>query len=140
MAQKSKNKTRWGCVAIPFIIALLIIVIIKPDENGEPLLARTSLPSIATEIQEHYESTIIPPEFHSLVKARMPKDEVEAYAHKVGATIKETGETIGEYLSWVGGPTWFKPKKHPLYYYHEQQYRVLVGWEDGYVYFDATGW
>ena len=144
MSQKSKKKTRWGCLAVPLFFTLLIgfCSLSSKLSKDKPSLARTSLPDTATEIQEHYEDTLLPPgEFYRLLKARMPRHEVEAYAHRVGATKRESGQTGKEFFSWRGGfPEWFDPQEDPLYYYYEQQYRILVGWEDGYVYFDATAW
>ena len=143
MSQKSKKKTRWGCLAVPIFFTLLVgfCSLSSKISKGKPSLARTSLPDTATEIQEYYENTFLPPgEFHRLLKARMPRHEVEAYAHRVGATKRESGQTGKEFFSWAGAEEWFTPQEDPLYYYHERQYRILVGWEDGYVYFDARAW
>ena len=144
MSQKSKKKTHWGCLAVPILFTLLVgfCSLSSKISKGMPSSAKTSLPSTATEVQEYYEDSFLPPgEFHRVLKARMPRHEVEAYAHRVGATKKESGQTGKEFFSWCGGfPEWFNPQEDPLYYYYEQQYRILVGWEDGYVYFDAMAW
>ena len=139
MSTKAKKKTRWGCLAVLILLALPIGMVFITDP-GDPDYAKINLPETATEIQEHYWSTSIPPEFHSILKARISRDEVEAYANKVGAIKKVSGKR-GEYsMSWMGSLEWFSPKKEPLFYYHEQQYRIIVGWEDGYVYYDEMKW
>lgn len=101
-----------------------------------------ALPEGAMDIEEHYEWGGITGDFVRLVKARIPKDQVAAYAARMGATSPVKKEMSWENLVyWSGGPKWWKPPKDPLYFYSsEQGYRLLVGWENGFVYYDAVEW
>jgi hypothetical protein len=116
------------------VIAVLVIDMIIPSK------AMRNLPEGATEVQEYYRDAGMTGDFSRLLKARIPREEVEAYAMKVGALNREEGNAGHGYSSWVSGPDWWSPKEPPLYFHYEQGYRILVGWEDGFVYFDAVAW
>ena len=139
---KKPKKTRWGCLIIPIALTLLICGTFLADQltKDQPSNARTRLPDTATEIQEFYEESLFPPEFNLLLKARIPEHEVEAYAQLMGAINKESGQTGKEFFSWSRNIDWFDPQEDPLYYHYEQQYRIIVGWENGYVYLDVCQW
>jgi hypothetical protein len=79
-------------------------------------------------------------DFLRLLKPRIPKEEVAGYARKVGATNQERGAAGPGYVSWSGGPKWFNPENPPLFFSSEKRTLTLVGWENGFVYFDAVAW
>ena len=99
-----------------------------------------SLPRGATEIQEYYEGTGMSGDFSRLLKARIAEEDLAVYARKVGAVHRDDGNIGLPATSWSSGPAWFNPKNPPKYSYHEQEYRILVGWEDGFVYLDVVQW
>lgn len=133
------NKASRGCIWILGVICLAIITIVVIDVFL-PSKAVRNLPDGATEVQEHYSDVGITGDFVRLVKARVPESEVADFARRVGATSEETGGAGSDYFSWSGAASWFSPQKPPMYFHSEPGYRILVGWEDGYVYFDVVAW
>ena len=125
----------WSLGALCAIILGLFVI-----DKVVPSKAVRFLPKGATEIQEDYKVVGISGDFHRLLKARIPKNQVAEYARKVGAPNKEQGGAERDYFSWSGGPQWFSPKEPPLYYSSEKRTRTLVGWEKGFVYFDVVAW
>jgi hypothetical protein len=67
------------------VIAVLVIDMIIPSK------AMRNLPEGATEVQEYYRDAGMTGDFSRLLKARIPREEVEAYAMKVGALNREEG-------------------------------------------------
>jgi hypothetical protein len=116
------------------VLAVLVFDKIVPSK------AVRALPEGATDVQEYYRDAGMTGDFSRLLKARIPRNEVEAYAFKMGAQNRVEGNAGQDYPSWVSGPDWWSPKEPPHYFHHEQGYRILVGWEDGFVYFDAVAW
>jgi hypothetical protein len=133
------KKPSRGCLWILGVLCTAILVILVIDKIV-PSKAVRDLPDGATEIHEYYKDFGITGDFSRLLKARIPRDQVQPYALRVGASNEEQGNAGKDYLSWTGGPDWWSPKAPPLYFHQEQGYRILVGWEDGFVYFDAVAW
>jgi hypothetical protein len=136
------KKPSRGCLWTLGLVLAGICVIWLVD-TSEPSGAVRNLPKDATDIREYYFEAGMTSDYTRLVKAKIPKDEVHEYARKVGAIHKEEGRAGHDYLSWItsgGGisiPDWWDPKEPPMYYIHEGDTRILVGWENGFVYFDA---
>ncbi|MBK1789984.1 hypothetical protein [Persicirhabdus sediminis] len=133
------KKPSRGCFWILGIICVAILIVVVLD-TFLPSKAVRNLPEGATDIQEHYEDVGFTGDFVRVVKARIPESEVAEYARRVGATRKEAGGAGSDYFSWTGAASWFAPENPPMYFHYEPGYRILVGWEDGYVYFDAAAW
>ena len=133
------KKLSRGCLwtlGVLCVAALAVLVI----DKIVPSKAVRNLPEGATGILEYYKVFGITGDFSRLLRARVPREQVEAYAVRVGAPNREQGNAGKDYVSWTGGPDWWSPKDPPLYFHYEQGYRILVGWEDGFVYFDAVAW
>ena len=133
------KKPSLGCLWTLGVLCAAVFTVLVIDKIV-PSKAVRDLPEGAAEIQEYYEITGITGDFRRLLKARIPREQVEAYAVRVGASNPEQGKAGRDYFSWVGGPDWWSPKQPPLYFHYEQGYRILVGWEDGFVYFDVVAW
>lgn len=133
------KKPSRGCLWTLGVLCAAVIAVLVIDKII-PSKAMRNLPEGATEVQEYYRDAGMTGDFSRLLKARIPREEVEAYAMKVGALNREEGNAGHDYSSWVSGPDWWSPKEPPLYFHYEQGYRILVGWEDGFVYFDAVAW
>ena len=117
-------------------IVLLILVLDKVI----PSKAIRDLPDDATEVEEYYKDFGFTGDFTRVLKARIPEHQVAEYARKVGATEKVEEGKASDYPSWTRSVSWFSPKAPPRYFHHEQSYRILIGWEDGFVYLDAVAW
>lgn len=128
-----------GCLVIVGVVFVAVLVIMLLDKVIPSKVIR-ELPDGATEIQEFYKDSGFTGDFRRLLKARIPEDQVAGYARRLGAVSKEAGGAGHEYFSWSSGPSWFDPNSAPRFYFYEPQYRVLVGWEDGFVYFDEVAW
>jgi hypothetical protein len=133
------KKPSRGCLWTLGVLCAAVLVVLVIDKNV-PSKAVRELPEGATEVQEYYRDGGITGDFSRILKARIPREQVEAYALRVGALNREEGKAGQDYSSWVGGPDWWSPKEPPLFFRYEQGYRILVGWEDGFVYFDAVAW
>ena len=132
------KKPSRGCLWTLGVILGGIVVILLFD-TLVPSSAVRNLPKSATEIQEFYREAGMTVDFTRLLKARIPKEDVPEYARRVGAIHKEAGRAGHDYTSWIGyGPEWWDPKEPPMYYFYEGDTRILVGWERGFVYFDAS--
>ncbi|MCH7226592.1 hypothetical protein [Haloferula sp. A504] len=98
-----------------------------------------TLPTGAADIQEFYRDHWNG-DFVRLVRAKIPESELREYALKVGAKKVVTEDHPAEIISWSHGPSWWSPEGLPRYCSSGPDQRVLVGWQDGYVYFDAAAW
>jgi hypothetical protein len=133
------KKPSRGCLWTLGVICTVVFALLIADKIV-PSKAVRELPDGAKDIQEYYKVVGINGDFRRLLKARIPREQVEAYALRVGAPNREQGKAGKDYFSWVGGPEWWAPKEPPLYYHYEQGYRILVGWEADFVYFDVVAW
>ncbi len=132
------KKPSRGCLWTLGVIAAAFLAIWIID-TFVPSGAVRNLPKGATEIQEFYRDAGMTGDFTRLLKARISRDDVAEYARRVGAIHKEEGRVGRDHTSWVRyGPAWWNPQQEPLYYSVDGDTRILVGWEDGFVYFDAT--
>ncbi|GAA5120945.1 hypothetical protein GCM10023212_15350 [Luteolibacter yonseiensis] len=123
------------------VLVVAAIAIVYLQDALLPSHAAGNLPEGATEIQEFYaDYGIITGDFVRLLKARIPENQVAEYARKVGAVDRAGDGDKGRYPTWSREADWFKPRKPPLYYRVEPGYRLIVGWENGYVYYDACAW
>lgn len=133
------KKPSRGCLWTLGVLCAAVLAVLVIDKIV-PSKAVRNLPEGATEVQEYYRDAGMTGDFSRLLKARIPREQVEAYALRVGASNREVGKVGQDYSSWVNGPDWWSPRNPPLYFHYEQGYRILVGWEDGFVYFDAVAW
>jgi hypothetical protein len=127
------KKPSRGCLWTLGVLCTAVLAVLVFDKIV-PSKAVRDLPTGATDIQEYYEDFGITGDFTRVLKARIPREQVQAYALRVGAPNQEQGKAGKDYVSWAGGPDWWSPKEPPLYFHYEQGYRILVGWEDGFVY------
>ena len=131
------KKPSRGCLCTLGVIAAALLTIGIVD-TVVPSGAVRALPKGATDIQEYYRDAGMSGDFTRLLKARIPRENVAEYARKVGATDKKEGRAGRVYASWGGFKTkWWNPQEAPLYFSLEGDTSVLVGWEDGFVYFEA---
>lgn len=123
---------------IPYALGIYAYV----GDRYMPSKVVRALPEGAMDIEEHYEGMGITGDSVRLVKARIPKNQVAAYATRMGAILPVDKERPWNNLvHWSSGPKWWSPPKDPLFFYSsEQGYRLLVGWENGFVYYDAFEW
>ena len=135
--QEMKKPSR-GCLRTLGVVLAGLVAIWLIDKFV-PSDAVRNLPKSASEIQEYYHEAGMTVDFTRLLKARVPKEAVPEYARSVGAIHKEEGRAGHDYTSWVGhGPDWWDPKEPPIFYFYEGDTRILVGWENGFVYYDAS--
>jgi hypothetical protein len=131
------KKPSRGCLWALGVIAAVFLTIWIVD-TVVPSGAVRALPKGATDIQEYYRDAGMTGDFTRILKARIPREDVAEYARKFGATHKTEGRAGRVYASWGGYKTkWWNPQKAPLYFSLEGDTSVLVGWEDGFVYFEA---
>ena len=134
------KKNSKGCLIVLCIIATFILAVFIADKFI-PSGAIQKLPSNASEIEEHYQSFGINGDYQRLLRAKIPQEEVEGYAKKLGATNEYNKDNASHFpSSWSRLDPWFAPQDPPLYYFQETGYRILIGWEDGYVYLDVFAW
>lgn len=120
-----------GVIAAVFLVFWIVDTVV-------PSGAVRALPKGATDIQEYYLDAGITGDFTRILKARIPREDVAEYARKVGATHKTAARVGHVYASWGGYKTkWWNPQETPLYFSLEGDTSILVGWEDGFVYFEA---
>lgn len=148
------------CFAL-FATPLIVIFVAGLFDSMGLSPIRAALPKSATEIQE-FQWSSLGGDYTSLLKAKMPEGEVEAYAKQFGATILIEAATYENYSAELVGPNfkpqaaykgeslghvwsgdaraaWWNPPPKPRYF---QFYRsgttiavVAVGWAVGWVYF-----
>lgn len=133
---KMKKPSR-GCLWTLGVIAAVFLTIWIVD-TVVPSRAVRALPKGATDIQEYHREAGMTGDFTRILKARIPREGVEEYARKVGATHKNNGRAMHVYASWGGYKTkWWNPQEVLLFFCLAGGTTVLVGWEDGFVYFEA---
>jgi hypothetical protein len=133
--KKTSRGCLWALGATALFIAMFLLI-----QSFRPSLPVRMLPKGAAEIQEYYKDYGMTGDFIRLMKARIPENQVEDYARRMGATQKASGSP-GERVSWSSlGPGWWRPRKPPLYFLKEREYQMLVGWEDGFVYVEIGAW
>ena len=128
---------RRRAVAIWIIGALgMALLGIYVWDRFAPSLARRALPKSASEVQESY-MEFGTGDFIRVLKARVPREEVDLYATRVGA-LPPGGSVSAGMTSWPPSTApWWNPPQKPLYYHAVNRTAVAVGWFDGYVYFSA---
>lgn len=109
-----------------------------------PRLIR-ALPEGASDVTEYYSGASFTGDFEEVMKARIPKDQVEAYAMRVGADSPVMGKRPWRDLVWwssepITGGQWWDPPEKPLFFHSEEGFRKLVGWKNGFVYVDVVRW
>ncbi|SHI64343.1 hypothetical protein SAMN02745181_0563 [Rubritalea squalenifaciens DSM 18772] len=121
-------------------VALLIIscgLIVTTYIKLMPSKAVRALPVNALNIQEQEEADG-QTDRRTLVKARVPLTELAAYAERMG--VPAQSDSPKQSPSWSNGPDWWKPSGQPRYVSEGDTYRTMIGWEDGYLYYDNTAW
>lgn len=135
--EKMKKLSR-GCSWTLAVVAAGSLLIWLLD-HVVPSSAVRNLPKGASDINEFYRDSGMSGDFIRLLKARIPREQVAEYARKVGATHKVEPGKPWTHKSWIRFDLdWWKPKQEPQYYSPDGNARIMVGWEDGYVYFSAS--
>lgn len=128
-----------GCLwTLGVLLGIFLLILIL--DSAVPSKAVRDLPDEATEVEEYYKDFGMTGDFKRLLKARIPEHQLAEYARKVGATDKLEVGVERDDISWTGGISWFSPNAPPKYIHREQGYRILIGWEDGFLYFEAIAW
>lgn len=105
--------------------------------------ARRALPGSARDIREftEVEEGFLPQDFSYLLKARMPADELPAYAERLGLTPFVAGQTPTTGTLWRGGsdePWWDPPSGLvPAYGWCNSGAWTVVLYANGFVYVSA---
>ncbi|MCF6312588.1 MAG: hypothetical protein L3J39_09070 [Verrucomicrobiales bacterium] len=127
-------------LSIPFAVGGYAVV----ADKYVPSRVIRALPEGATDVTEYYSGASFTGDFERIMKARIAKNQVEAYAMRLGANSPVVGKMSLRKLGWLGKPTaggqWWDPPKKPLFFHSEEGFRKLVGWKNGFVYVDVVMW
>ncbi|MCB1226490.1 MAG: hypothetical protein KDK99_11810 [Verrucomicrobiales bacterium] len=115
-----------------------------------PSAERRALPESATEIEEYYwEGGFMAQDFTRCLKAKIPRSEFAAYAHRLNFPHRYVkGENIESKTGLDFGPglarPWFDPPRaveaDDVYYDSGQTYAATLKYKEPYVYLIIVDW
>ena len=98
---------------------------------------RVALPWSASDIEEELTEFGLLPDFHYVLKARLPEQDFAVYAKRLGLVPwQQTSETMG--IDWTTSsqqPWWTpSPATERTWYHHDGDFYRYAKWEAGWVY------
>jgi hypothetical protein len=111
-----------------------------------PSLARRSLPWNATDIHEYYKEARFGSDFVRCLKARIDKEDFDAYAKRLGLTETYDRDKHADlHMQWnMCREAWWDPPNtldgvrfEPT---NGESFFAMAAWREGYVYFVVFSW